>query len=36
MSEFYYNAITDRVIKNCIFSQHFRDIAEFGFSEHKR
>lgn len=35
-SAFYYNAITDRAIKNCIFSQHFPDIAEFGFSEHKR
>lgn len=35
-SEFYYNAITDRAIKNCILSQRFPDIAEFGFSEHKR
>lgn len=35
-SEFYYNAITDRAIKKCIFSQYFPDIAEFVFSEHKR
>lgn len=35
-SEFYYNAIIDRAIKNCIFSQHFPDIAEFWFSECKR
>lgn len=35
-SEFYYNAIIDRAIKNCIFSQHFPAIAEFWFSECKR
>jgi len=35
-SEFYYNAVINRAIKNHIFSQHFPDIAEFWFSEYKR
>lgn len=35
-SEFYYNAVIDRAIKNHIFLQHFPDITEFLFSEHRR